>query len=78
MIILLVVWFIYGYRLQLMVVSAGHLTAEMRNGYRYLRERFSGKYLALYVIMEKYLKIKIYKTITLPVVLYGCETWSLT
>ena len=26
----------------------------------------------------KNLKIKIYKTITLPVVLYGCETWSLT
>jgi hypothetical protein len=24
------------------------------------------------------LKIKIYRTITLPVVLYGCETWSLT
>jgi hypothetical protein len=24
------------------------------------------------------LKIKIYKTITLPVVFYGCETWSLT
>ena len=24
------------------------------------------------------MKIKIYKTITLPVVLYGCETWSLT
>jgi hypothetical protein len=23
-------------------------------------------------------KAKIYKTITLPVVLYGCETWSLT
>jgi len=23
------------------------------------------------------LKIKIYKTIILPVVLYGCETWSL-
>jgi hypothetical protein len=22
-------------------------------------------------------KIKIYKTVTLPVVLYGCETWSL-
>jgi hypothetical protein len=23
-----------------------------------------------------YIKIKMYKTITLPVVLYGCETWS--
>jgi hypothetical protein len=25
-----------------------------------------------------YLKIKIYRTIILPDVLYGCETWSLT
>jgi hypothetical protein len=25
-----------------------------------------------------YLKIRIYKTIILPVVLYGCDTWSLT
>jgi hypothetical protein len=24
------------------------------------------------------MKIRIYKTIILPVVLYGCETWSLT
>ena len=24
------------------------------------------------------MKIKVYKTIILPVVLYGCETWSLT
>ena len=24
------------------------------------------------------LKIKIYRTIILPVVLYGCETWSVT
>jgi hypothetical protein len=23
-------------------------------------------------------KVRIYKTIILPVVLYGCETWSLT
>jgi hypothetical protein len=28
--------------------------------------------------VKKNLKIKIYKTIILPVVLYGCETWSLT
>jgi hypothetical protein len=26
----------------------------------------------------KNLNIKIYKTVILPVVLYGCETWSLT
>jgi hypothetical protein len=28
--------------------------------------------------MARNVKIKIYKTITLPVVLYVCETWSLT
>jgi hypothetical protein len=29
-------------------------------------------------LLSKNLKIKIYKTIILAVVLYGCETWSLT
>jgi hypothetical protein len=29
-------------------------------------------------LLSKNIKIRIYKTITLPVVLYGCETWSLT
>jgi hypothetical protein len=29
-------------------------------------------------LLSKKLKIRIYKTIILPVVLYGCETWSLT
>ena len=28
-------------------------------------------------LLSKTLKIKIYRTIILPVVLYGCETWSL-
>ena len=28
--------------------------------------------------LSKNLKIKIYRPIILPVVLYGCETWSLT
>jgi hypothetical protein len=28
--------------------------------------------------LSKILKIKIYKTIILPLVLYGCETWSFT
>jgi hypothetical protein len=30
------------------------------------------------VLYKKNLKIKIYKTVILPFVLYGCETWSLT
>ena len=29
-------------------------------------------------LLSKNLKITIYRTITFPVVLYGCETWSLT
>jgi hypothetical protein len=29
-------------------------------------------------LLPKNLKIKIYRTIILPVVLYGCEAWSLT
>jgi hypothetical protein len=29
-------------------------------------------------LISKNLKIKLYKTVILPVVLYGCETWSLT
>jgi hypothetical protein len=29
-------------------------------------------------LLAKNVKIRIYKTIILPVVLYGCETWSLT
>ena len=29
-------------------------------------------------MLSKNLKIKIYSTVILPVVLYGCETWSLT
>jgi hypothetical protein len=29
-------------------------------------------------LLSRNLKVKIYKTIILPVVLYGCDTWSLT
>ena len=29
-------------------------------------------------LLSKNLKIKMYRIIILPVVLYGCETWSLT
>jgi len=30
------------------------------------------------VLISKYIKIKIYRTIILPIVCHGCETWSLT
>jgi hypothetical protein len=29
-------------------------------------------------LISKNLKVKTYKTVILPTVLYGCETWSLT
>jgi len=29
-------------------------------------------------LLSKNVKIKVYRNIILPVVLYGCETWSLT
>jgi hypothetical protein len=38
---------------------------------------FSPKFLSSFLI-SKNLKIKIQKTLILPLVLYGCETWSLT
>ena len=31
-----------------------------------------------YSLLSRKLKVKIYRTIILPVVLYGCETWLLT
>jgi uncharacterized membrane protein len=30
------------------------------------------------LLISKNLKIKIYKTVIFPLVLYGCDTWSLT
>ena len=39
---------------------------------------YSVQYLLSSRLLSKNLKIKIYTTIIFPVVLYGCETWSLT
>jgi hypothetical protein len=39
---------------------------------------YSGQNLLSSSLLSKKLKIKIYRTIILPVVLYGCEIWSLT
>jgi len=38
---------------------------------------FGAEYFVL-SLLSKNLKIKIYRTVILPVVLYGCETWSPT
>ena len=37
-----------------------------------------GNYVSRLSLLSKKLKIKIYRIIILPVILYGCETWSLT
>ena len=39
---------------------------------------YSVQYLLFSSLLSKTLKVKIYRTIILPMVLYGCETWSLT
>ena len=41
------------------------------------RESFGAESVVFQIAIQK-LKIKIYRTIILPVVLYGCEAWSLT
>jgi len=35
-------------------------------------------YIYIRCYLAKYIKIEMYRTIILPVVFYGCETWSLT
>jgi hypothetical protein len=39
---------------------------------------YSFQNLSYSLMISKNLKIKVYRTVILPVVLYGCETWSLT
>jgi hypothetical protein len=39
---------------------------------------YSVQNLLSFLVISKNAKIKIYKTVILPIVLYGCETWSLT
>jgi len=53
----------------------------MPNVYRVTKVYINGSFGAEFLpsrLLSKNVKIKIYRTIILPVVLYGCETWSLT
>jgi hypothetical protein len=51
---------------QLILICEGNLFCNIRG------------YLLSSRLLSKQLKIQIYRTIILPVVFYGCETWSLT
>jgi hypothetical protein len=54
---------------------AEEITSRLRAGnacYHLVQNLLSSR------LLSKNLKIKIYRTIILPIVLYGCETWSLT
>jgi len=53
----------------------GEIKSRLRSGnacYHSVQNLLSSR------LLSKNLKIEIYRTIILPVVLYGCETWSLT
>jgi hypothetical protein len=50
---------------------------KFRNGFRKL-EVYSMQKLLPSDLLSTYVRIRIYTTITLPMVLYGCDTWSLT
>ncbi|KAJ4435309.1 hypothetical protein ANN_17919 [Periplaneta americana] len=45
---------------------------------RFKKQNFSFSCTAFHSLLSKNLKVRIYKTFILPVVLYGCETWTLT
>ena len=54
---------------------AGEIKSRLRSGsacYHSLQSLLSSS------LLSKNLKIKIYRSMILPVVLYGCETWLLT
>ena len=54
---------------------AGEIKSGLRSGsacYHSVQNLLSSR------LLSKNLKNKIYRTVILPVVLYGCETWSLT
>jgi hypothetical protein len=43
-----------------------------------IKSRLNSESLLSSRLLSRNVKVKVYKTIILPVVLYGCETWSVT
>ncbi|PSN30233.1 hypothetical protein C0J52_27890 [Blattella germanica] len=65
--------------------SNGALITNRNEIQKEIKHRYSGNacYYALQrllssQLLSKNIKMKIYKTVILPVILYGCETWTLT
>jgi hypothetical protein len=59
----------------LLIYCLFFIKSRLKSGNAYCH---SGQNLLSSSLLTKNLKIKIYRTIMLPVVLFGCETWSLT
>jgi hypothetical protein len=65
--------------LGMMLTNQNHIHDEIKSGLNSGNAcYYSVQNLLSSCLISKNLKIKIYKTVILPVVLYGCETWSLT
>ena len=61
------------------LTNQNYIQAEIKNGLKLGNAcSYSVQNLLSSRLLSKNLKIKIYRTIILPVDLYGCETWSLT
>jgi len=57
------------------MVIQEEIKSRLKSGsacYHFVQKRLSSS------LLSRNLKIKTYRTIILPVVLYGCQTWSLT
>ena len=66
------------HKLKLRAESFDNWVSTVKNALDVNDPKKLGKNVLIFSILCVNLKIKIYKTIILPVVLYGCETWSLT
>jgi hypothetical protein len=54
------------------------IESEVSRFYVVAHTHHSAQSLLSSCLLSRNVKVKIYKTIILPVVLYGCETWSFT
>jgi len=61
------------------VANQNSINEELRNRFKTRNACYrSVQNLLPSSFVSKYIKIKIYRKVILPFVLYGCETWSLT